>query len=115
MTQQLTADEIAEKLQGYVQVDDISTVELSSHIRYFTSNDDGSKTFRLGGFVYDKENADTYVVLTTGKQTWSVPTEGTSFYRKMTHLEEIAFYKKKLAEKDIAINELIQYIKRSSP
>lgn len=114
--EQLTADEIAEKLQGYQRVDDISEVPLNTHIRYFKTEKDGSQTFRTGGFLKDKQNSDKYVMLTNGKQVWSVQVEGTIFFRKMTHKEEITaihnLYKKKLKEKDAIINKLKKYIKQ---
>ena len=99
--------EILEKLEGYTQVDNIGDVPLNTHIRYFTINNDGSRTFRFGGFLSSKDNADTYIILSSGKTTWSVQTSGTTFFRKLNHDEEIDNYKKKLADKDIVINELL--------
>ena len=113
--EQLTADEIAEKLQGYERVDDISEVPLNTHIRYFTTDKNGVQTFRTGGFLYNKKNAEKYIMLSNGKSVWSVQIKGAIFYKKMTHQDEItalhALYKKKLAEKELIIKKLKKYIK----
>lgn len=110
--EQLTGDEIQEKLSGYVKVDNIADVPLNTHIRYFIINDDGSQSFRLGGFLHRKDNADVYVRLSNGKNTWSVQVANAIFYKKISHKEEIesihAMYKKKLKEKD----EIIKKLKR---
>lgn len=111
----LTADEIADKLQGYEKVDDISEVPLNTHIRYFDTLPDGTQKFRTGGFLYNKQNPEQYVLLSNGKVTWPVQVNKTIFFRKMSHKDEIssihALYKKKLQEKDSVIEKLKKYIK----
>ncbi|XWV25667.1 hypothetical protein QJ856_gp0086 [Tupanvirus deep ocean] len=111
----LSADEISKLLQGYEKVDDIAEVPLNTHLRYFKTNADGSQTFRTGGFLHNKQNPETFVMLSNGKQIWSVQTKGTVFFKKMSQKDEIAalhaLYKKKLAEKDEVINKLKKYIR----
>jgi hypothetical protein len=113
--EKLSADDIAEKLQGYEKVDDIADIPLNTHIRYFLTNPDGSQIFRLGGFLYNKQNPDKFVMLTNGKNVWSVQVNGTIFFRKLSQKDELeavhALYKKKLAEKDEIIEKLKKYIK----
>lgn len=113
--EQLSANEIAEKLQGYVKVDDISEVPLNTHLRYFTTLSNGTQAFRLGGFLHNKQDAKKYVMLSNGKNIWSVQVKGAIFYRKLSHTEEIdalhALYKKKIAEKDLIIKKLKRYIR----
>lgn len=115
MQEQLTAEEIAEKLQGYERVDDINEVPINTHLRYFTTEKDGTQVFRMGGFLQNKQNADKYVYLSNGKISWSVQTDKTIFFRKLSHTEEIdalhRHYKKKLAEKDIQIEKFKRFIK----
>lgn len=115
--EQLSADEIAEKLQGYQRVDDISEVPLNTHVRYFTVQQDGTQVFRTGGFLHNKNNADVYVMLNNGKNIWSVQVKNAVFFRKMSHQEEIeaihSLYKKKLEEKDNLIKKLKKYIKNN--
>lgn len=76
---QLTKDQIIEKLDGYVKVDNIMDVELDTHVRYF-ENKNGKAMFRLGGFV--KSIANDFVYLSNGKNNWRTPTADTIFFRK---------------------------------
>ena len=118
-----TVDEIIEKLRGYVRVDDISEVPLNTHIRYFVKNPDGDlglgttnvdsqaqvnpargdQSFRLGGFLVDKQNPNKYIILTNGKNSWTVQVNTATFFKKMNREEEIDFinrqYQKILNEK----------------
>ena len=106
----LTGEEIEEKLKGYEQVTDISEVPINTHIRYFDIQQDGTQVFRMGGFLQNKQNADVYIMLSNGKQVWSVQVIDKIFFRKMSHKEEIDaihnLYKKKLDEKDKLIKKL---------
>ncbi len=80
--EQLTADEIASKLQGYEKVDDIAEVPLNTHIRYFTTDKDGSQNFKMGGFLVNKQNPDKYIRLSNGKLSWSVQVADAVFLKK---------------------------------
>lgn len=88
----LTEEEIEEKLEDYIEVDDISKIPLRTHIRYFitTIDKNGSsiRKFRLGGILIDKDHAETYIRLSNGNLTWSVQVNNATFYRKLT-IEEI--------------------------
>lgn len=91
--QMLTPEEIDQKLENYVEVDNIGDVPLNTHVRYFTIQTDKKtgrtkKLFRLGGFLINKDNHKKYVVLSNGKSTWSVQTAGSYFYKKM-RVEEV--------------------------
>jgi hypothetical protein len=84
----MTADQIREKLEDYMRVDDIFRVPLNSHIRYFTIEEGKRgkpvRKFRLGGFLYRKDDEDRrYVILTNNNFTWTVQVENAEFYRKM--------------------------------
>jgi predicted nuclease with TOPRIM domain len=121
LTDKLTAEEIKEKLEDYIEVEDISKVPLNTHIRYFKEeiNDKGKKTkaFRMGGFLVNKNNYDKYVILSnvpdTGvinnnKKTWSVNTKTSIFYRKQT-LEEI---KEEMHDEIDELNDEIESLKK---
>jgi hypothetical protein len=112
---QLSADEITKKLQGYEKVDNMAEVPLNTHIRYFKIEPDGTQVFRTGGFLYNKRNPEEYIMLSNGKNTWSVQVKDTVFFKKMSQKDEIEaihiMYKKKLAEKDLAIDKLKKYIR----
>ena len=88
----MTEEEIDEKLEDYIEIEDIFKVPLNSHIRYYTliPGKDGEikKAFRLGGQLKNKDNADKYIILSNGTVTWTVQMETSILYRKMT-LEEI--------------------------
>lgn len=86
LQQSLSPNEIKEKLQEYVQLDNIDDVQLNSHIRYFTiDKKTGKKQFRLGGFLtkIDKD----YVVLSNGRLSWSVQKNNSIFFKKMSYNE----------------------------
>ena len=110
----LTQDEIDEKLQGYEKVEDPAEIPLNVHVRYFTQKD-GTQLFRMGGMLIDKQNSDTYVRLSNGKNSWSVQTKDSIFYKKISHKDEIdnlhTVYKKKLEKRDMIIQKLNEYIK----
>ena len=67
-----TNDKMREKLQGYIQVNDIGYVAINTHVRYVTWRD-GNQRFCLGGLL--KEKHDKYVKLSNGKFHWSVQKE----------------------------------------
>jgi len=126
LTDKLSAEEIKNKLEDYIEVEDISKVPLNSHLRYFTEKYDekkkkNSKVFRLGGFLINKNNYDKYVVLSnvpdTGvinnnKKTWSVNTKKSIFYRKQTMDEIKEDYKDELEELYDEVDKLKKQIKK---
>ncbi len=126
LTDKLTSEDIKNKLEDYIEVEDISKVPLNTHIRYFTEIEDKVKkkkikVFRLGGFLINKNNYDQYVVLSntpeTGvinnqKKTWSVNTKTSIFYRKQ-NLDEIKEqYKDELEEVYDEVDNLKKQIKK---
>jgi len=97
----LSATEIKEMLESYVEVEDISKVPLNTHLRYFTEKKNDKtgkkeKVFRMGGFLVNKNNYDKYVILSTAPntgvinnmaKTWTVQVKGAKFYRKLSYDE----------------------------
>ena len=91
----LSPDEIKEKLEEYKRVDDITTVSLNSHLRYFIIDEKtGDKQFRLGGFLTRIDKEKGYVILSNGQLSWSVQLNKSIFFKKMTFQE----LKKELVE-----------------
>lgn len=88
----MTEEEIDEKLEDYIEITDIKKVPINSHIRYFTliPDDKGQlkKSFRLGGFLKNKDNADKYIILTNNSVSWTVQIDTSILYRKMS-IDEI--------------------------
>ncbi len=126
LTDKLTKDEIQSKLEDYIEVEDIGTIPLNTHLRYFTEKIDEktkkkSKVFRLGGFLVNKSNYDKYVVLSnvpeTGvinnnKKTWSVNTQKSIFYRKQSIDEIKEEYEDEIGELHDEISNLKKELKK---
>lgn len=81
--EQLTTNEITEELQGYEKVDNISEVPLSTHIKYFKIEKDGTYSFRTGGYLFNKTNANEYIYLSNNQNSWVVSSSDAIFYRKI--------------------------------
>ena len=111
-TDRLDDIEISEKLADYVKVDDISTVNLNTHIRYFSLIPDKKgqliRKFRMGGFLTNKNNADKYIILSNGRKTWTVQVASTAFYRKLTIDEIKEEYENDLAKVNKANKKLLR-------
>ncbi len=114
--QGLSHQEIADRLQGYKKVahEELADLPLDTHLRYFTTGPDGTQQFRLGGFLKNKSNADTYLILSTGKANWSVQVRTAVFYRKLSQEEQLEEMKKsvesQLEQKNRDIETLKRYI-----
>jgi hypothetical protein len=116
-TERLTKDDIKEQLKDYVKVDDIKTVPLGTHLRYFTVVG-GKQVFRLGGYMINNNGLPNYIVLSNGKMTWSVQTKNAVFFRKLSvneiKKEVVESCKQQLKEKDIKIAKLIEILQNKS-
>ena len=83
-TENLTKEEINEKLEDYKLVDDISKVPLDTHIRYFVKKDN-EMLFRMGGNLKRNLDLPNFIVLKNALGTeWSVQVKDTIFYKKMS-------------------------------
>lgn len=94
-TDELTKEQILDKLEDYVEVKDLYRVPTGSHMRYLTTVD-GKQKFRFGGFLFKSDGLPDYVVLRNATKSWTVQTKDTRFFRRMT-VKEI----KKDYEQDI--------------
>ena len=126
LTDKLTPEEIKDKLNDYIEVEDISKLPLNTHLRYFTEKYDEDKkkkirVFRLGGFLINKNNYDKYIVLSnvpeTGvinnnKKTWSVNTKISVFFRKQTIDEIKDEYEDEIEELNDEVNKLKKEIQK---
>jgi hypothetical protein len=107
----LSPDEIKQKLEEYKPVEDIRTVALNTHVRYFTINKAGEKQFRLGGFV--TKIAPEYVILANNNLSWSVQIKNTIFLAKMSFGDLKDEIVKKVSKKfDKELSELAEENKR---
>jgi hypothetical protein len=104
-TSKLSKEEIHEKLQDYKKVEDISTVPLNTHLRYFVLKD-GELVFRMGGNLKRNLDLPNYIVLKNALGAeWTVQVKDTIFYKKMT-IPEIK------QEYDIIVDQLNDKIKK---
>lgn len=107
----LTDEAIKEKLQGFTKVEDISTVPLQTNLRYFVYKTDSAsgkteRLFRVGGRLLNKDNYQQYIVLTNGRQSWSVNTETAVFFRQLTVQEVTDKYETKIRDLKKTIQNL---------
>ena len=83
-TDNLTKDEINEKLEDYKLVEDISKVPLGTHLRYFVEKN-GTKLFRMGGNLKRNLDLPNFIVLKNAVGAeWTVQVKDTIFYKKMS-------------------------------
>jgi hypothetical protein len=83
-TENLTKEEINEKLEDYKLVDDISKVPLDTHLRYFVKKNN-EMLFRMGGNLKRNLDLPNFIVLKNAIGTeWSVQVKDTIFYKKMS-------------------------------
>lgn len=80
----LTPNQIKDLLNDYVEVADVNSIPLNTHVRYFSKQKDGRKVFRIGGYLINNKEADKYIVLTNRKNNWSVNTKKSIFFKKIS-------------------------------
>ena len=85
-TDNLSKEEIRSMLDDYIQVthDELATVKLGTHIRYFITDPNGVQHFRLGGILLNVSGVPVYIVLGNGRSTWSAQMKGSTFFKKLT-------------------------------
>jgi len=80
----LTPNQIKDLLKDYVEVANIKSISLNTHVRYFSKQKDGRKVFRIGGYLINNKEADKYIVLSNRIRSWSVNTKGSIFFKKIS-------------------------------
>lgn len=97
----LSKEDIKEQLKNYKIVNDINVIPIGTHLRYITTDPKTKESkFRLGGSLSKFGDNRQYIMMTNGKQTWSVQLKNTTFYRKLSD-NEIKDEMKKEIEKDL--------------
>ena len=89
-TDNLSDADIKKKLEDYVRVkkEDIPTIPLNTHIRYFSINPKtGDKQFRMGGMLSKHDPNNQYIVCSNGTLSWSVQVANSIIYKKMSSNE----------------------------
>lgn len=83
----LSNDEINEKLKDYIKIDNVEPSLIDYHIRYFIIDSNNEKHFRIGGYLINIDDKNRYIVLSNGKNKWSVQLNNSILYRKKTENE----------------------------
>ena len=110
-TNTLNKDEIQKKLEDYTKVEDLSTVPIGTHLRYFI-NKDGEYLFRMGGNLKRNNDLPKFVILKNAVGVeWSVQVKDTIFYKKMTLTEIKNEYENIIDELHSKIKKLKNEIK----
>ena len=111
-TDQLSKEEIQDKLADYSKVEDIYKVPLGVHLRYFVKKD-GQMLFRMGGQLFKNNGLPEYVILKSGTNAqWSVQIKDAVFYRKMTIFEIKQEYEDIIKKKNEKIQALKEKLKK---
>jgi hypothetical protein len=111
-TDQLSKEEIQDKLADYSKVEDIYKVPLGVHLRYFVKKD-GQMLFRMGGQLFKNNGLPEYVILKSGTNAqWSVQVKDTVFYRKMSIVEIKQEYEDIIKKKNEKIQALKEKLKK---
>ena len=118
-TDNLNDDEIVKKLEDYKKVESINEIKQKAHIRYFLLEVDKKKgtltrKFRMGGFVVKVDTENKYVMLSTGKTSWSVQYNNAVFYRKMMISEIKQEYEEDLEKVQHSNEKLMKKISKIS-
>jgi hypothetical protein len=101
----LSEKEIKELLIDYVPVEDITSVSINTHIRYFLIKD-GKKSFRMGGNLNKIDTDKGYIVLSNGKMNWSVQLKDTILFKKQNTDDIKQYYENKLKKYKKKIKQL---------
>lgn len=104
-TESMSNDDIKNVLQDYTRVEANQLIK-SDHVRYFVINPDKTTDFRIGGWVLKTDGFPDYIVLTNGKNNWSVQCTNTIFYKQNNQTEVIEKYKKSITLKNDKIEDL---------
>lgn len=86
----LTDEEINNLLEDYAEVDDPTSIEIDTHVRYFTivyENGRASKIFRLGGKLFSISPDNDYLILKHGNNVIQVQVQDTIFYKQLSIAE----------------------------
>ena len=80
----LTNQDINNKLKDYVIVEDIQSISLNTHLRYFIIDPQTKKRkFRMGGILTYIDHLGRFIKLSNEQLTWSVQIQHTIFYKKL--------------------------------
>ena len=94
-------------------VDELNNIQPGTHLRYFQMVNSKLK-FRTGGILTVKSGLPAYIILSSGKVSWSVQVSDCIFFRRITIKEVKLEYIKILEDKQREIDSLKNLIKTQS-
>ena len=115
-TDKLSKLQIQDLLVDYEQiknVDELNNIQPGTHLRYFQMVNSKLK-FRTGGILTVKSGLPAYIILSSGKVSWSVQVSDCIFFRRITIKEVKLEYIKILEDKQREIDSLKNLIKTQS-
>jgi hypothetical protein len=115
-TEKLSKQQIQKLLEDYEQINNInelSKVPIGTHLRYFDKRDNELK-FRTGGILIVNTGLPDYVILSSGHIKWSVQTDTSIFFRRITLKEYKEEVEKTLLDKEATIKGLHLTMKDNS-
>ena len=108
-TDLLTKKDIEGLLIDYERVENLESIPLNTHIRYFEKKD-GELKFRVGRNLKIKCLPD-YIILNNGKVGWSVQVKNCIFFRKISLDDVRNEYNKIIIDKEVQLDKLRSLIK----
>ena len=115
-TDKLSKVQIHDLLVDYEQIKnntELQDIPPGTHLRYFQMIDSKLK-FRTGGILTVKSGLPSYIILSSGKVSWSVQVSDCIFFRRITIKQLKTEFNKLLEEKDRDIKSLQNLIKTQS-
>ena len=112
-TDKLSKIQIQDLLVDYEQVknvDELSAIQPGTHLRYFQMVDSKLK-FRTGGILTVKTGLPAYVILSSGKVSWSVQVLECIFFKRITIKQVKTEYNKLLEEKQRDVISLTNLVR----
>ena len=85
-TDKLSKEQVKELLIDYEQIkslDELKNIQTGTHLRYFEYKDNELK-FRTGGILTVKTGIPDYLILSSGKVSWSVQIKKCIFFKRIT-------------------------------
>ena len=115
-TDKLSKVQIQDLLVDYEQIKnntELQDIPPGTHLRYFQMIDSKLK-FRTGGILTVKSGLPSYIILSSGKVSWSVQVSDCIFFRRITIKQLKTEFNKLLEEKERDIKSLQNLIKTQS-
>ncbi len=112
-TDKLSKEQIKTLLLDYELINNVSelyTVPPGTHLRYF-ENKNGELKFRTGGILTVTKGLPDYLILNSGKVSWSVQVKNCVFYKRITISQVKEEFNKVILEKNAVISGLEKLLK----